>query len=100
MTGQREVGSVGAGEAGMFKGVPRHGRAGAWMLAAWLGVALAFVADAVPGPNPADWLYGVEARRDAHARVHHLGSAEARASAPAPALLAARRAAPGARRVR
>ena len=35
----------------------------------WLGIGVAFVTDAVPTRSSVDWLYGVEARRDAHARV-------------------------------
>jgi hypothetical protein len=53
----------------MFAGLPRRSRAGAAVLAGWLLMAAAFAGDLVPTASPGDWLYGVEARRDAHART-------------------------------
>lgn len=54
----------------LFAGLPRRRRlAGVVTIGLWLGLAVAFVTDAVPTRSSVDWLYGVEARRDAHARV-------------------------------
>ena len=54
----------------LFAGLPRRRRlAGVVTIGIWLGIGVAFVTDAVPTRSSVDWLYGVEARRDAHARV-------------------------------
>jgi len=61
MTGNQKV---------LFAGLPRRRRlAGLVTIGLWLGICVAFVSDAVPTRSSEDWLYGVEARRDAHARV-------------------------------
>lgn len=54
----------------LFAGLPRRRRfAGIVTIGLWLGITVAFLSDAVPTRSAADWLYGVEARRDAHARA-------------------------------
>jgi hypothetical protein len=54
----------------LFAGLPRRRRlAGIVTIGLWLGLAVAFISDAVPTRSSVDWLYGVEARRDAHARA-------------------------------
>jgi hypothetical protein len=54
----------------LFAGLPRRRRlAGIVTIGLWLGIVVAFVSDAVPTRSSVDWLYGVEARRDAHARA-------------------------------
>jgi len=75
------------GGAAMFGGIPRRGWMGAVALAVWMGVALAFAGDLAPTASPVDWLYGVEARRDAHARAMRQ-RAESRVALPAAALVA------------
>jgi len=76
----------------LFAGLPRRRRlAGVVTIGIWLGIGVAFVTDAVPTRSSVDWLYGVEARRDAHARV--LAARAARAAAAQQAPPVARRAA-------
>lgn len=71
-----------ANEKILFAGLPRRRRlAGLVTIAVWLGLGVAFVGDFVPTRSSADWLYGVEARRDAHARA--LAAAAAAKQAPA-----------------
>ncbi len=54
----------------LFAGLPRRRRlAGFVTIALWLGIAVAFATDLVPTKSSAEWLYGVEARRDAYAHV-------------------------------
>lgn len=61
----------------LFAGLPRRRRfAGIVTIGLWLGIAVAFLSDAVPTRSAADWLYGVEARRDAHARALAARAAE------------------------
>lgn len=73
----------------LFAGLPRRRRlAGIVTIGLWLGLAVAFVSDAVPTRSPADWLYGVEARRDAHARA--LAAHAAAEEGPSTARVAAR----------
>ena len=67
----------------LFSGLPRRRRlSGLLTVGLWLGLCVAFVSDAIPTSSSEDWLYGVEARRDAHARL--LAAREA-AEHPAPA---------------
>ncbi len=61
----------------LFAGLPRRRRfAGIVTIGLWLGIVVAFVTDAVPTHSSVDWLYGVEARRDAHARALAARAAE------------------------
>jgi hypothetical protein len=97
-------------ENGLFAKVPRRGGlAGAVTIAVWLVLGVAFVTDAVPTRPSEDWLYDVEARRDAHARAlaarearpaRRAAAAKARealgALAPAPRTVVAAAAAPAA----
>ena len=54
----------------LFAGLPRRRRfAGIVTIGLWLGITVAFLSDAVPTRSAADWLYGVEARRDARAQA-------------------------------
>lgn len=54
----------------LFANLPRRRRlGGAVTIAVWLLLCVAFVTDAVPTRSSEDWLYEVEARRDAHARA-------------------------------
>jgi hypothetical protein len=88
-------------EKGLFANVPRRrGIGGAVTIAIWLAVCGAFVTDAVPTRPSEEWLYDVEARRDAHARslaarAASRATADERASL-APALPALALAAPSA----
>ncbi|WP_242345512.1 hypothetical protein [Anaeromyxobacter terrae] len=76
----------------LFAGLPRRRRlAGLVTIALWLGIGAAFVTDMVPTRSSIDWLYGVEARRDAYARV-----LAARAAQQTPAPRRAARAVPAA----
>ncbi|HSD19620.1 MAG TPA: hypothetical protein VLC54_06270 [Anaeromyxobacter sp.] len=76
----------------LFAGLPRRRRlAGIVTIGLWLGIVVAFVTDAVPTHSSVDWLYGVEARRDAHARALALRAA---AEQPPAARRAARTAPP------
>ncbi|WP_041448492.1 hypothetical protein [Anaeromyxobacter sp. Fw109-5] len=80
----------------LFAGLPRRRRlAGLVTVGLWLGICVAFVSDAIPTSSSEDWLYGVEARRDAHARV-----LAQRAAAQQPAPRRAARATPPAERER
>jgi hypothetical protein len=88
MTAQHEVKAVVSGTS-MFAGLPRRRRAGAVVLLVWLGIAAAFLGDLVPTSSPGDWLYGVEARRDAHARALARREALPRTPSPAPPVVAA-----------
>jgi len=79
----------------LFAGLPRRRRLGGIVtIGLWLGIAVAFVSDAVPTRSSVDWLYGVEARRDAHARAL---AARAAAEQPPVARRAARSAPPAER---
>ena len=70
MTGTEMAETTMAGATGStFRMLPRRGWTGTVMLAGWLGVAAGFVAGLARSSDPVEWLYGVEARRDAHARV-------------------------------
>lgn len=69
---------------GLFRGLPRRGWVGTLVLAGWLGVAFAFVAGLAPSAEPVAWLYGVEARRDAHARAIQQRSEVRPVRAPSP----------------
>jgi hypothetical protein len=67
--GPREERVMTTNQNGLFANVPRRRWiGGAVTIATWLAVCGAFVTDAVPTRPSEEWLYDVEARRDAHAR--------------------------------
>lgn len=68
MSAKHETKAFGTGTA-MFGRLPRRRWAGWVIVLAWLGLAAAFAGDLVPTSSPGDWLYGVEARRDAYAKA-------------------------------
>jgi hypothetical protein len=89
MTGNHDERAGGNGAA-MFAGLPRRRWLGWVALTAWFGLLAAFVGDLVPTASPGDWLYGVEARRDANARVLARAGAAPAPHRPSPAVLASR----------
>ena len=59
---------AGGNGAVLFAGLPRRRWVGGAMLVIWFALFAALTGDFVPTASPGDWLYGVEARRDAYAR--------------------------------
>ena len=89
MTVKHEAKAGGQGTA-MFAGLPRRRWAGGALLVVWFALFAAFTGDFVPTASPGDWLYGVEARRDAHARVLARAKASPGVHRPRPHVVALR----------